>query len=156
MDLPGNAGEERDSGYARLEQQIRWYDTSSMKAQNRYKTTKIWEFVVGAAIPVLAMTAPGWVTASAGAVALGLEGVQQICQWHHNWITYRSTCESLRHEKYSYLARSGEYDGLDEGRAHKLLVERVEGFVSTEHSKWVTTHQREARRKSPVENASQA
>jgi hypothetical protein len=59
-------------------------------------------------------------------------------QWQHNWITYRSTCEALRHEKYSYIARSGSYGDLDNESAKKTLVERVESLVSTEHAKWIT------------------
>jgi Protein of unknown function (DUF4231) len=64
--------------------------------------------------------------------------MQQLFQWHQLWITYRSTCEALRHEKYSYLGRTGEYEGVDDNAATKVLIERVESLVSTEHSKWVS------------------
>lgn len=77
-------------------------------------------------------------TASIGAAAVLLECLQQLNQWQHNWITYRSTCEALRHEKYSFIARSGSYEGMDDIQAHKALVERVEALVSTEHAKWIT------------------
>jgi hypothetical protein len=70
------------------------------------------------------------------------EAIQHLNQWNHNWITYRSTCEALRHEKYSFLGRSGPYDGLDEESAKKVLVERVEALISTEHSKWISSQER--------------
>ena len=39
-----------------------------------------------------------WITATLGVLAVVLEGVQQLNQWQHNWITYRLTCEALRHD----------------------------------------------------------
>ena len=73
-----------------------------------------------------------------GCAVVFLEGLQQLNQWQHNWITFRSTCEALRHEKYSFLAGAGAYDGLDAETSKKLLAERVEGLISTEHAKWIS------------------
>ncbi len=78
------------------------------------------------------------------------EGVQAINQWHHNWITYRSTCEALRHEKYTYLERADPYDGYSDEQARKILVERVESLISTEHSKWIASQEKAAEPKSSV------
>jgi hypothetical protein len=130
--------QEPDSGYLRLEQQIRWYDSKSGSAQWWYKRVKFFEFLASGLVPIAALTVSGWATAVIGAVAVVLEGLQQLNQWQHNWITYRSTCEALRHEKYSYIARSGSYAGLNDEEAKKTLVERVESLVSTEHAKWIT------------------
>ena len=135
---PGAVGQEPSSGYERLEQQIAWYDTKSRQAQNYYKGIKSFEFVLGAAIPIGALTLPELAVATIGAVAVVLAGIQQMNQWQHNWITYRSTCESLRHEKYSFLGGIGAYEEQSEEEARKLLVERVEGLISTEHSKWLS------------------
>ncbi len=134
----GTTNDEPDSGYLRLEQQIKWYDTKSETAQRWFKRVKLCEFVFSGLVPITALLAAGWVTASLGAAAVLLEGLQQLNQWQHNWITYRSTCEALRHEKYSYIARSGSYDALTDDQAMKALVERVESLVSTEHAKWIT------------------
>ena len=117
--------DEPNSGYERLEQQIGWYDTRSGEAQRYYKYIKYIEFAAGALIPPAAVLTPPYITALLGVFAILLEGLQQINQWQHNWITYRSTCEALRHEKYSYLAKSGVYDDMSTDRARKLLVERV-------------------------------
>jgi hypothetical protein len=129
--------QEPDSGYPRLEQQIRWYDSKSGNAQWWYKRTKVAEFLLGGAIPLTA-TWNGIATGILGIAALALEGLQQLNQWQSNWITYRSTCEALRHEKYSYLARAGVYDNMTDVQAHKVLVQRVEALVSTEHAKWIS------------------
>lgn len=137
MIVPGSTDEEPDSGYARLEQQIRWYDRSSGRAQRLFKWMKYIEMGCGViAAPIALVNGPA--AAALSATVVLLEGLQQLHQWQHNWITYRATCEMLRHEKYSYIARSGQYDGLDDEQAKKQLVENVEGLVSTEHAKWLS------------------
>jgi Protein of unknown function (DUF4231) len=142
--------QEPDSGYLRLEQQIKWYDTKSGSAQWYYKRVKLLEFVLSGAVPITALLANGgWITALIGAGAVLLEGLQQLNQWQHNWITYRSTCEALRHEKYSYIARSGSYDGMSDEQAKKSLVERVESLVSTEHAKWITRQEYDPKKIKP-------
>jgi hypothetical protein len=40
------------------------------------------------------------------AVIVVLEGAQHLYQFHEQWITYRSTAEALKHERYLYLASS--------------------------------------------------
>ncbi|UPK33322.1 DUF4231 domain-containing protein [Bradyrhizobium sp. 186] len=142
-----------NSGYQRLEQQIRWYDGKSVNAQRWFKNIKLCEFVLSGLVPITALLADARITALIGAGAVVLEGLQQLNQWQHNWITYRSTCEALRHEKYSYLARSGSYDGMDDARAMKALVERVEALVSTEHAKWITRQEYDPAKVKPNESA---
>src|SRR5258708_7421727 len=137
----GTTNDEPDSGYLRLEQQIKWYDTSSGTAQRWFKRVKLCEFVFSGLVPITALLAAGWVTASLGAAAVLLEGLQQLNQWQHNWITYRSTCEALRHEKYSYIARSGSYAALTDDQSMKALVERDELLVSTDHANMYTCHE---------------
>ena len=53
-----------------------------------------------------------------------------------SWITYRSTCESLKHEKYVYLGKAGPYAGSAD--AHAVLADRIEALVSQEHAKWAS------------------
>jgi hypothetical protein len=79
-----------------------------------------------------------WVTGGLGVTITVLEGMLHLNQYEQNWISYRSTCESLRHEKYMYLGNAGPYAGLPNARA--LLAERVESMVSQEHSKWVSSN----------------
>jgi uncharacterized protein YdeI (BOF family) len=50
--------------------------------------------------------------------------VLRSIQYHPNWITYRSTCEALKHEKYLYLAKAGPYAAVID--AHVFLAERIE------------------------------
>ncbi len=121
----------------RLEDQINWYDRRSTFNQRLYKWLKIIEIIAAAIIPVVALAndVHPLVIAGLGVVIIVLEGLQNINQFHHNWITYRSTCEDLKHEKYLWIARGGPY--AEEENPGRLLAERIESIISREHSKWV-------------------
>src|SRR3954451_4273862 len=70
-----------DPTWARLEDQLGWYDRKSMSCQAAYKRTKLAQLVVAAAVPVLALADVAAVaTAVAAAVVVVLEGVQQLYQ----------------------------------------------------------------------------
>ena len=123
-----------DPTWARLEDQIDWYDRKSQAAQKAYKRVKVAQLLLAAGVPVaVASAVPGVVTATLGALVVVLEGVQQLYQWQTNWVLYRSTGEALAHEKFLYLAEAGPYSGAERRR---VLAERVEGLVSQEHAKW--------------------
>lgn len=124
--------------WARLQEQIAWYDRKSGICQQRFKLLKIFQIVTAAAIPVaVAVGAEDWLVAGAGALIVVLEGLQQLEQYQQNWTTYRSTCEQLKHEQFLYLAGAGAY--RDTPDRDVLLAEHVEGLVSQEHASWVSS-----------------
>jgi hypothetical protein len=125
-------------GWERLEDQLGWYERKSAYNQRAYKWLKLVEIIVAATIPVIAsLDAARAIMAALGALVVVLEGGQQLFQYHANWITYRSTAEALKHERYLYLATAGPYAGTDRER---VLAERVEGLVSQEHARWTSSH----------------
>jgi hypothetical protein len=126
-----------DPTWSRLEDQIGWYDRRSRENQRRYKALKLVELMVAAALPVVAaLESPVWLTGGLAAVIVVLEGTQHLFQFQEHWITYRSTAEALKHERYLYLATAGPYVGADR---HRQLAERLESFVSQEHAKWAAS-----------------
>jgi Protein of unknown function (DUF4231) len=133
---------EDSATWDRLEDQLGWYDRKSMAAQRAYKRVKLSQLIVGAIVPVVAAlgVSPA-VTASLAAFVVVAEGAQQLYQWQTNWVLYRSTAETLKHEKYLYLAAAGPYSTDDR---HRVLAERLEGLVSQEHAKWAEGQQRES------------
>jgi hypothetical protein len=132
-----------DPTLIRLEDQIAWYDKKSRHNQVRYKGTKLAEMVAAALIAGTAgLGATRYVTVALAVLLIVLEGLEQVNQYHANWISYRSTCEALKHEKFLYFAQAGPYAG-NEGR-HALLAERIESLVSQEHAKWVSAHKEKA------------
>lgn len=134
----------RDQAWERLQDQLAWYDGKSRHHKDFFLRLKVAQIVIAAAIPVAAAAdAPAIVAAVLGSLILVLEGVQQLFQFQQNWITYRATHESLKHEKYLYLAEAGPYTSA--ARPWAILAERVEGLVSQEHAAW-TSGQRDAGR----------
>ena len=124
--------------------QIGWYDRKSSDNQRRYKLLKLLELAIAASLPVVAgVGSPVWVTGGLAAAVVVLEGAQHLYQFQEHWITYRSTAEALKHERFLYLARAGPYAGEER---HRQLAERVEGLVSQEHAKWATSQQQAAGR----------
>jgi hypothetical protein len=134
----GSPKPKESPAWQRLESQISWYDGKSAYNQRQFKLMKVGQIVVAALVPVLAAVAgaPRWTLGALGAIVLILEGLQQLFQYQQNWITYRSTCEALKHEKFLYMCDAGPYAhtrGKD-----RLLAERVEGLVSQEHARWTS------------------
>jgi len=139
-----------DVTMARLDDQISWYDRKSRYNQRLYKSLKFATVGLAAVVPLAAaLKASPWVTGTVGVLIILVEAVQQMNQYHHNWISYRATCEALRHEKYLHAATAGPYASADVPA--RLLAERIESLVSQEHAKWVDTQEQlsktEAQRK---------
>src|SRR5271165_123864 len=149
FEIPSRAD---DPTWDRLEDQIEWYDRKSAQYQKIYKGIKIVEIIAAAAIPFLSAlnisqgntNGPhyvSWIIGGLGVLITVLEGMLQLNQYQQNWIAYRSTCEGLKHEKYTYLAKAAPYK--DAPDPHALLAERVESLVSQEHAKWASVQQQE-------------
>ena len=122
----------------RLEDQLIWYDKKSGVNQKYHKRIQLIEIVFAAVIPFVALldgVVPGneKVVALLGIVIAICAGLAASNKYQENWIAYRTTAESLKHEKYLYLTKNRPYDG---GDAFANLVERVEGLISKENSQW--------------------
>lgn len=139
----------RKESLERLEDQIGWYDKKSASNQSWLKRIKIIELMAASLIPLLAgfsTTSPQYTTCYAvitgglGTLIVLLESVQGLYQFPSNWISYRSSCEGLRHEKYLWLAKAGHY--ADAKEPDRLLAERVESIASNEHAKWVSAQEK--------------
>lgn len=141
---------EADPVVDRLEDQISWYDRKSSSNQKTYKRIKFTEIIAAAVIPFLpALSAQllhtDWIAGGLGVLITILEGALHLNQYQENWIAYRSTCESLKHEKYVFIAKASPYAGVEDPRA--LLAERVESLVSQEHAKWASSQQESTKAK---------
>jgi len=133
--------------WRRLNDQLEWYDDKSRHNQFWYKIIKRAQLIFASSITVISFLDYAWIKfamAALGACVAVLEGFEQLGQHNNLWASYRSTAESLKHEKYLFLASSGPYRNLKTDDALKRLAERVEEQVSTEHAQWVSeTKQRE-------------
>ncbi|MEM9273347.1 MAG: DUF4231 domain-containing protein [Cyanobacteria bacterium P01_F01_bin.143] len=124
----------------RLEDQIRWYSKKSQYNQKYYKRLRLTEIVSAAVIPFLA----GMQDFSYSKLIIGILGVviaisaaaSSLYKFQENWIQYRTTAETLKHEKYLYLTKSPPYDGE---APLKALVERIESLISKENTQWASS-----------------
>jgi hypothetical protein len=129
----------------RLEDQIKWYDKESAHAKQMFKRLKTATLAISVSIPLSAAFATryplytGVITGAMGASIALLEGLQQLNQYHQNWITFRSTAEALKHEKFLFLSTAGPYAVSSNPRS--LLAERIESLVSQEHAKWASSQE---------------
>lgn len=141
---PIDAPSEESPAFARVRDQISWYDAKSQLNQRWFKRLKICQIVTAAAIPVAAaVSAPIWLVGAGGAFIVVLEGLQQLQQYQQNWTTFRATCERLKHEQFLFMAQAGPYAAAANPEA--LLAERVEGLVSQEHASWVSQREEAAK-----------
>ena len=140
----------------RLDDQVAWYDGKSLAAQTSFKWLRRAEIAAAAVIPLLAGFAtdhPAVPIAIGilGAIVVVLAAFQSLGQYHENWLEYRTTCESLKHEKFLFLTKSEPYDS---DNAFALFVERVESLVSKENSAWAQ-HTRVAVKASKLQDRDQ-
>ena len=101
------------------------------------------EIISAALIPFL--TGRRWpyeqfVIGGLGVLITILEGILHLNEYQENWSSYRNTAESLKHEKFLFLAKAGPYANAADPRA--VLAERIEGVISQENSQWVATLQK--------------
>ncbi len=123
----------------RLEDQINWYDTKSGWNQKWFRRAQALQIVFAASIPVLVnyvTDTSDWVriiVAILGASIAIVSGLAGLYKFQENWLEYRTTCESLRHERFLFLTKTDSYSVED---PFPILVNNVEALISKEHTKW--------------------
>ncbi|MDQ6812622.1 MAG: DUF4231 domain-containing protein, partial [Bacteroidota bacterium] len=116
----------------RVDDQITWMEKKSAENQARYKQIKVAEIVTAAAIPFLAGLQGDTnknvaiVIGVLGVLLVILNGLQQLYKYHENWITYRTTAESLQREKILFQTATGPYAQAD---AFVVFVQNFEAIL---------------------------
>lgn len=130
--------------WLRLEDQLTWYDQKSGRAQRWYKCLKFIQVALAISIPIVSQieNAGKWFASVAGGLIAVIEAVQHMNQYATLWITYRSTAERLKHEKFLFLSAAGPYRGFLDSERLLVLAERIEEHVSTEHANWFSEGRR--------------
>lgn len=123
----------------RLEDQIAWYDRKSNGNQKWFKYLRFAEILMAAFIPFLSgliTTERSYLSVIIGVLAVGIAviaSVLALSKFQENWLEYRTTCESLKKEKYLFITKTEPYKGRE---AFETLVQRVETLVSKENTNW--------------------
>ncbi|NOX92765.1 MAG: DUF4231 domain-containing protein [Gammaproteobacteria bacterium] len=122
----------------RLENQINWYDHKSQFNQKWCKRLRMIEIVCASLIPLLSglsgsIAYSEWIIGILGVAIAMAAAAGGLYKFQENWIQYRTSAETLKHEKYLYITNSTPYSGNDK---FEMLVTRIESLISKENSNW--------------------
>lgn len=123
----------------RVDHRINWYDRKSCFNQNWFKRLQVIAILSASTIPFLTGYSSGEDVSIRvcigilGLMVAAITAVLSLYKFQENWHEYRTTCESLTHEKYLYLTNTEPYDIPE---PFPLLVQRVEMLISKENSMW--------------------
>lgn len=138
-----------DSNYIeqRLDNQIDWYSKKSSTHKRKHMCIEMFVIISSAAIPILTLLHyymtdstififkdSDLIIAFLGSLTAITAGYSKLAKLQENWLNYREISETLKHEKYLYLALSGPYSDCE--KAFPLLVERTENIISHENLNW--------------------
>jgi hypothetical protein len=125
----------------RVLEQINWYDRKSSINKIWFIRLKIFETILALLIPFLT----GYITANGmemkflvgliGVIVAVVTNLITLLKFQENWIKYRSTAESLKHERFLYITKAGPYKGQ---AAFPEFVERFESYISKENTEWIS------------------
>ena len=128
----------------RVDAQLLWYSKKSKSCQDTYKTLKLIELICAALVPFMAgmgtrIPLSEWGIAVLGVVIALCVGVSSLFRFHENWLTYRSTLEAMKQEKFLFLTSSGIYATED---AFTLFVARFESLIAAENQYWAASQKK--------------
>ncbi|CAN5752927.1 hypothetical protein BH10BAC2_BH10BAC2_07220 [soil metagenome] len=126
----------------RVDDQINWMDGKSSWNQKIYKRLKIAEIVAAALVPMLAgyqtqttdtRSTLGIIIGALGIIIVILSSIRQLNKYQENWITYRTTAESLKREKFLFETGAMPYN---DDLAFQKFVINTESLLSKENESW--------------------
>ena len=124
----------------RVQDQIDWYSSKSTINKNYNHFFKTLILLISASIPVLigfldtSLVINKTVIGSMGALITVLTGVVSLCKFQEKWTNYRTTSETLKHQKFLFLTKSDPYK--NEESSFNFFVTTVESIISKENSDW--------------------
>jgi len=133
---------------SRYKCQIAWYGRASLRNNRAYQIFQWTAIILSASTPVLIVIGEGWVkwlaVVVAAVVAISTAALKTF-KYQENWISYRTTAETLKKEIHFYEATIQGYENVEDKEA--LFVERVESLISRENSLWLITHEKKEQNK---------
>ena len=122
----------------RVDDQIIWYDKKSKYYKKLFTWTYFLDVSLSASIPLLTLfsnfnTSVKYLIAIIATVITILSAVSATFKLRKNWIEYRTTAETLKHEKYLYLTKTTPYDSE---KSFDVFVQNIESLISTENTNW--------------------
>ena len=146
--------EEQNYMSERVEDQITWYDKRSDEYQNQFKRLRIGQIIFASIIPFLTGFADDHVEIQIAIGVLGvivavLAAIDGLLKPQQLWLEYRTTAETLKHQKFLYQTRTPPYH---EDNAFNLFVENIENIISNENSRWAQQMSKQEAQEKQQEN----
>jgi|GEM_PF-440741 len=122
----------------RVENQLSYYSAKSKLNKTLYYRYKTAQMLAAALLPFISafITEFDWtkyLVAFLGTVVTVMEGILSIGKYHEQWVTYRTTAERLRQEKFLFLMETGIYSEAD---AKQQFVNKIEMLLGSETTGW--------------------
>ena len=120
----------------RLCDQINWYSKKSSRCKRWFYVARTIEIVLASVMTILVTTPVLKNFFLIPFFSLGIVIIVSLLalyKFQELWISYRTTSESLKHEKYLFKTKTPPYN---EGGSFNLLVKNVEKIISSENSLW--------------------
>jgi hypothetical protein len=129
----------------RLQEQLDYHSKASKENKKKFYSFQFIIILTSALIPIINVVSPAGdalrlISSILGGIIVVSTSLMQLHKYHENWITFRSTQELLKREKYLYLNDAGEYANIEPEKKKRLLVENTESIVSSETSRYFTIH----------------
>lgn len=124
--------------------EVNWYDRKANLNHRAYQIFQWTAIILSAFTPILIVVGDGPIRWFAVVIAVFVAistAALKVFKYQENWISYRTTCETLKKEYYFYEADIHGYEGVEDKEA--LFVERVESLISRENTLWIITHEKE-------------
>ena len=125
----------------RLNPQLVYYDTKSIKEQKLFHCWSIASIVCSALVPVATLVA-NWcplvsiLVALFGAGSTLSNSILLHYHFHERWIRFRSAHNELTAEREQFNARIGHYKYLDDDDAAQMFAEECERIMAKENGAW--------------------
>ena len=120
----------------RLYDQIRWYSRKSRRYKKYFYTARTLEILLAGGLTALSCTPylkHSIVIPLFSFSIVIIASLLALYKFQELWISYRTTSESLKHEKYLFETKTAPYNKED---GFNLLVENIEAIISSENSIW--------------------
>ena len=132
----------------RVDDQLSYYASAANAAKRKFHMMQSSIIVLGLLVPVIVNLPLEWsfdgvkyditqgiqlvVTVLSLTLAI-LTGLLNFKKFGELWLTYRMTEESLKRQKFLFLARSGKYAAEN---AFDIFVQSIESLISNEHNEF--------------------
>jgi len=121
----------------RIEDELAWYSAKASSNKKWYYGLVSIQIVLAAMIPFVTLFSDIEITkymiALLATIVTIVSGALSTFQYQKKWIEYRTTSETIKHEKFMFLSKINPYNLKNR---NSVLVKRIEALISKENTSW--------------------